>query len=62
MSTGEVLGGLSEHSLLINVRNKGLVVLVGCSHSRIINILKHAQKASGVDDIYAVMGGSTHRA
>lgn len=57
MSTGEVRGGLSEHSLLINVKNKGLVVLVGCSHPKIINILKRAQKVSGVDKIYAVIGG-----
>jgi 7,8-dihydropterin-6-yl-methyl-4-(beta-D-ribofuranosyl)aminobenzene 5'-phosphate synthase len=57
MSTGEVPGGLSEHSLLINVKEKGLVVLVGCSHPGIINILKRAQKVSSVDKIYAVMGG-----
>jgi len=57
MSTGEVPSGLSEHSLLINVKNKGLVVLVGCSHPGIINILKRAQKVSGVNKIYAVMGG-----
>jgi 7,8-dihydropterin-6-yl-methyl-4-(beta-D-ribofuranosyl)aminobenzene 5'-phosphate synthase len=57
MSTGEMLGGLSEHSLLINVKNKGLVVLVGCSHPGIINILKRSEKVSGVDKIHAVMGG-----
>jgi 7,8-dihydropterin-6-yl-methyl-4-(beta-D-ribofuranosyl)aminobenzene 5'-phosphate synthase len=57
MSTGEVPSGLSEHSLLVNVKNKGLVVLVGCSHSGIINTLKHAQKVSGVDKINAVIGG-----
>lgn len=57
MSTGEVPGGLSEHSLLVNVKNKGLVVLVGCSHPGIINILKCAQKVSGVDKIHAVIGG-----
>jgi 7,8-dihydropterin-6-yl-methyl-4-(beta-D-ribofuranosyl)aminobenzene 5'-phosphate synthase len=57
MSTGEVPGGLSEHSLLVNVKNRGLVVLVGCSHPGIINILKRAQKVSSVDKIYAVMGG-----
>ena len=57
MSTGELTGGVSEHSSLINVRNKGLVVLVGCSHPGIINILKRAQKVSNVDKVYAVMGG-----
>jgi len=57
MSTGEVSGGISEHSLLINVKEKGLVVLTGCSHPGPVNILKRAQKVSGVEKIYAVMGG-----
>jgi 7,8-dihydropterin-6-yl-methyl-4-(beta-D-ribofuranosyl)aminobenzene 5'-phosphate synthase len=57
MSTGELTDGVSEHSLLINVRNKGLVVLTGCSHPGIINILKRAQRVSNVDKIYAVIGG-----
>jgi len=57
MSTGEMSNGLSEHSLLINVKNRGLVILVGCSHPGIISILRRAQKVSGVDKIHAVMGG-----
>jgi len=57
MSTGEMSNGIREHSLLINVKNKGLVILVGCSHPGIINILKRAQKVSAVDTIFAVMGG-----
>jgi len=46
-----------EQALLINVKDKGLVVITGCAHSGIINTLKQAQKMSGVDDIYAVVGG-----
>jgi 7,8-dihydropterin-6-yl-methyl-4-(beta-D-ribofuranosyl)aminobenzene 5'-phosphate synthase len=57
MSTGEIPNGINEHLFLVNVKNKGLVVLAGCSHQKITNILKRAQKASGVDKIYAVMGG-----
>jgi len=57
MSTGEMPTGISEHSLIINVKDKGLVVLTGCSHPGIINILKRAMKASGVNNVYAVMGG-----
>ncbi len=57
MSTGEVRGGLSEHSLLFNVGEKGLVVLTGCSHPGLVNVLKRAQEVSGVQKIYAVMGG-----
>jgi len=57
MSTGEMATGISEHSLLINVADKGLVVLTGCGHPGIINILKRARKTSRVDKVYAVMGG-----
>lgn len=57
MSTGMIGGGINEHSLLINVTGKGLVVLTGCSHPGIINIVKRAQEVSGTDKIYAVIGG-----
>ena len=57
MSTGEVGHGIREHSLIINVKDKGLVVLTGCSHPGIINIIKHAQQVSDIDKVYAFMGG-----
>jgi len=57
MSTGEMVGGVSEHSLVINIRDKGLVILSGCAHPGIINIVKRAQQVSGVSKVYAVMGG-----
>jgi 7,8-dihydropterin-6-yl-methyl-4-(beta-D-ribofuranosyl)aminobenzene 5'-phosphate synthase len=46
-----------EQALLINIKDKGLVVITGCAHSGIINTLKQAQKMSSVVDIYAVVGG-----
>ena len=46
-----------EQALLINVKDKGLIVINGCAHSGIINTVRHAQKTSGVDNIYAVVGG-----
>jgi 7,8-dihydropterin-6-yl-methyl-4-(beta-D-ribofuranosyl)aminobenzene 5'-phosphate synthase len=39
------------------VKGKGLIILSGCAHSGIINTVKYAQEVSGVDKIYAVMGG-----
>lgn len=57
MSTGEMIGGVSEHSLVINLRDKGLVVLSGCAHPGIINIVKRAQQVSGISTVYAVIGG-----
>lgn len=41
----------------MNVRGKGLVVVTGCGHSGIINILRHARALTGVARIYAVVGG-----
>jgi 7,8-dihydropterin-6-yl-methyl-4-(beta-D-ribofuranosyl)aminobenzene 5'-phosphate synthase len=46
-----------EQALLINVKDKGLVVITGCAHSGVINTLRQAQKTSGVEDLYAVVGG-----
>ena len=46
-----------DTGLAFHVRGKGLVVLSGCAHSGIVNTVKHAQKVTGVDDVYAVMGG-----
>jgi len=57
MSTGEMIGGVSEHSLVINLRDKGLVVLSGCAHPGIVNIVKRAQQVSGISTVYAVIGG-----
>jgi len=46
-----------EIALYINVKDKGLVIITGCSHTGIINIIKHGQKLTGIDKIYALIGG-----
>jgi 7,8-dihydropterin-6-yl-methyl-4-(beta-D-ribofuranosyl)aminobenzene 5'-phosphate synthase len=46
-----------EIAMYINIKDKGLVVITGCSHTGIINIIKHGQKLTGVDKIYALIGG-----
>lgn len=46
-----------EISIYINVKNKGLVVITGCGHTGIINTIKHGQKLTGIDKIYALIGG-----
>jgi 7,8-dihydropterin-6-yl-methyl-4-(beta-D-ribofuranosyl)aminobenzene 5'-phosphate synthase len=48
---------LDDQSLIIDVENKGLVVVAGCAHSGIINITKHAQEITGNNKVYAVLGG-----
>ncbi|MFX1329247.1 MAG: MBL fold metallo-hydrolase [Promethearchaeota archaeon] len=46
-----------EIALYINIKDGGLVVITGCSHTGLINIIKHGQKLTGIDKIYALIGG-----
>lgn len=45
-----------DQSLFIETE-KGLVVLVGCSHAGIVNILEYIRKVTEDKDIYAIIGG-----
>jgi 7,8-dihydropterin-6-yl-methyl-4-(beta-D-ribofuranosyl)aminobenzene 5'-phosphate synthase len=46
-----------DQGLAVNLKDKGLVVLGGCSHAGIINTVRYAQKVTGINKVYAVMGG-----
>ncbi len=46
-----------DQAVVMNVRDKGLVVLSGCGHAGIINVLRHARAVTGVERIHAVLGG-----
>ncbi len=46
-----------DQAAVLHVRDKGLVVLTGCGHSGIVNIVRHAKRLTGVDQVYAVLGG-----
>lgn len=46
-----------DQAIVIRVRGKGLVVLTGCGHSGVINILTHAGTLAGGERIHAVLGG-----
>jgi len=46
-----------DQGVAINVKNKGLIVIGGCSHAGIINTVKHFRKITGVDKVHAVLGG-----
>lgn len=46
-----------DQAIIINLREKGLVVLTGCGHAGVINTLLHARVATGVSVIHAVIGG-----
>lgn len=46
-----------EQAVFFKVKGKGLVVLSGCAHAGIVNTVKQAQKAAGIEKIHAIMGG-----
>jgi 7,8-dihydropterin-6-yl-methyl-4-(beta-D-ribofuranosyl)aminobenzene 5'-phosphate synthase len=48
---------LDDQGLVINIKGKGLVVISGCAHAGIINTIRYAQKITGVNHVYAVLGG-----
>ena len=48
-----------EHELatVYLIKDKGLVVLTSCSHRGVINTVRQAMAASGIDKVHAVIGG-----
>lgn len=46
-----------DQSLFIRT-NLGLVVILGCAHRGMINIIRHAQKLMETDRVYMVIGGT----
>jgi len=54
-STGELGSWIKEQSLIIKT-SKGLVIITGCAHPGIVNIVKRAKEIAGAD-VYLIVGG-----
>ena len=48
---------LDDQALVVNVRGKGLVIVTGCGHAGAVNIVRHAQRLTGVPRLHALLGG-----
>jgi 7,8-dihydropterin-6-yl-methyl-4-(beta-D-ribofuranosyl)aminobenzene 5'-phosphate synthase len=46
-----------EHATCFRLGERGLVVISSCGHAGIVNTLRRAQEVSGVEKIYALVGG-----
>jgi len=55
-STGEMGTSIKEQSILLDTP-KGVIVMTGCAHPGIVNIIKKAKKIRPGKQIYLVMGG-----
>jgi 7,8-dihydropterin-6-yl-methyl-4-(beta-D-ribofuranosyl)aminobenzene 5'-phosphate synthase len=54
-TTGELNGGIKEQSLIVKT-DEGLVVITGCAHPGVVNIVRKAKEVAG-DKVYLVLGG-----
>ncbi len=48
---------VDDQALVVHVRGHGLVVLTGCGHAGIVNIIRYARRLTGVSQVAAVVGG-----
>jgi len=46
-----------DQALVVAVRDRGLVIVSGCSHAGAINVLRHAQRLTGEARIAGLIGG-----
>jgi 7,8-dihydropterin-6-yl-methyl-4-(beta-D-ribofuranosyl)aminobenzene 5'-phosphate synthase len=46
-----------DQGLAVKVKDRGLVVIGGCSHAGIINTVRHLQRVAGGERVHAVLGG-----
>ena len=55
-SSGEMADGIREQALIVDTA-KGLIVITGCAHPGVVNVVRKAKHRLN-RDIYLVMGGS----
>ena len=48
---------LDDQALIVDIEDKGLVVITGCGHAGIINICRYARRLTRERPLYAVIGG-----
>jgi len=48
---------LDDQAMVIDVKDKGLLVMTGCGHAGIVNICRYTRRLTGERPLYAVMGG-----
>jgi len=48
---------IDDQALVIAVRGRGLIVITGCGHAGVVNIIRHAMRLTGADRLLAVIGG-----
>lgn len=55
--TGDKTDYVVDEGVLIYLSERGLVIITGCGHRGIINIVRHCQQLTGIDKVHAIIGG-----
>jgi 7,8-dihydropterin-6-yl-methyl-4-(beta-D-ribofuranosyl)aminobenzene 5'-phosphate synthase len=48
---------LDDQALLLNIRDRGLVVITACGHAGVVNTVRYARRLTGLERVYAIIGG-----
>jgi 7,8-dihydropterin-6-yl-methyl-4-(beta-D-ribofuranosyl)aminobenzene 5'-phosphate synthase len=46
-----------DQNIVVNVRDRGLVIVSGCSHAGVVNVIRNAQQLTGEARVAGVIGG-----
>lgn len=55
--TGDRTDFVVDEGVLIYLSERGLVIITGCGHRGIVNIVRHCQQMTGIEKVHAVIGG-----
>jgi len=48
---------LDDQALIVDIKDKGLLVITGCGHAGIVNICRYARRLTQERALYAIIGG-----
>lgn len=48
---------IDDQAIVMNLKDKGLIVISGCGHAGIVNTALHCKEITGIDKMHVIMGG-----
>lgn len=48
---------IDDQAIVLNLKDKGLIVISGCGHAGIVNTALHCKEITGIDKMHLIMGG-----